>query len=191
MYLIVGLGNPGRNYVDTRHNVGFMTIDRIANKHNIEVIKSKHNALIGEGNINGERVILMKPMTFMNESGRAIIDCVRFLKIPIDNIIVICDDIDIPFGTVRVKKKGSAGTHNGLKSIINHTKDQNFPRIKISVGKKPAYMDLANFVLSRFSNDEKKVLDLQIDDAVEATELIIKSGVDEAMNKLNGVNHLA
>ncbi|NMB09319.1 MAG: aminoacyl-tRNA hydrolase [Tissierellia bacterium] len=191
MYLIVGLGNPGRNYVDTRHNVGFMTIDRIANKHNIEVIKSKHNALIGEGSINGERVILMKPMTFMNESGRAIIDCVRFLKIPIDNIIVICDDIDIPFGTVRVKKKGSAGTHNGLKSIINHTKDQNFPRIKISVGKKPAYMDLANFVLSRFSNDEKKVLDLQIDDAVEATELIIKSGVDEAMNKLNGVNHLA
>lgn len=191
MYLIVGLGNPGRNYVDTRHNVGFMTIDRIANKHNIEVIKSKHNALIGEGSINGERVILMKPMTFMNESGRAIIDCVRFLKIPIDNIIVICDDIDIPFGTVRVKKKGSAGTHNGLKSIINHTKDQNFPRIKISVGKKPAHMDLANFVLSRFSNDEKKVLDLQIDDAVEATELIIKSGVDEAMNKLNGVNHLA
>lgn len=191
MYLIVGLGNPGRNYVDTRHNVGFMTIDRIANKHNIEVIKSKHNALIGEGSINGERVILMKPMTFMNESGRAIIDCVRFLKIPIGNIIVICDDIDIPFGTVRVKKKGSAGTHNGLKSIINHTKDQNFPRIKISVGKKPAYMDLANFVLSRFSNDEKKVLDLQIDDAVEATELIIKSGVDEAMNKLNGVNHLA
>lgn len=191
MYLIVGLGNPGRNYVDTRHNVGFMTIDRIANKHNIEVIKSKHNALIGEGSIKGERVILMKPMTFMNESGRAIIDCVRFLKIPIDNIIVICDDIDIPFGTVRVKKKGSAGTHNGLKSIINHTKDQNFPRIKISVGKKPAYMDLANFVLSRFSNDEKKVLDLQIDDAVEATELIIKSGVDEAMNKLNGVNHLA
>ena len=171
--------------------IGFMTIDRIANKHNIEVIKSKHNALIGEGSINGERVILMKPMTFMNESGRAIIDCVRFLKIPIDNIIVICDDIDIPFGTVRVMKKGSAGTHNGLKSIINHTKDQNFPRIKISVGKKPAYMDLANFVLSRFSNDEKKVLDLQIDDAVEATELIIKSGVDEAMNKLNGVNHLA
>lgn len=191
MYLVVGLGNPGRNYVDTRHNVGFMTIDRLANKYNIEVMKSKYNALIGEGTIEGERVILMKPMTFMNESGRAIIDCVRFLKIPTDNIIVICDDIDIPFGTVRVKKKGSAGTHNGLKSIINHIKEQNFPRIKIAVGKKPVYMDLANFVLSKFSKDERKVLDLEIDDAVKATELIIKNGVDEAMNKLNGVNHLA
>lgn len=190
MYLVVGLGNPGQKYDETRHNVGFMTIDRLSRKYNIDVKKAKHNALVGDGNIGGEKVILMKPMTYMNESGRAIIDCINFYKIPVENIIIVCDDIDIPFGTVRIKKKGSAGTHNGLKSVIQHTQDNKFPRIKIAVGQKPAYMDLANFVLSRFSPEDKKVLDLEIDDAVEAVELIIKDGTDNAMNKLNGRNHL-
>lgn len=189
MKLVVGLGNPGKKYEGNRHNVGFMTIDKIADDNNIIVNKAKFNAVIGEGRIGSEKVILMKPITYMNNSGIAVMECANYYNISVEDIIVICDDIDIPFGTIRIKKKGSSGTHNGLKSIIYHLKDDNFPRVKISVGKKIPQMSLADFVLSNFSSDEKVILKKEIDDSVSSTELIINNEIDEAMNRYNGVNH--
>lgn len=189
MKLVVGLGNPGKKYEGNRHNVGFMAIDKIADNNGITVNKAKFNAVIGEGRIGSEKVILMKPITYMNNSGIAVMECANYYNIPIEDIVVICDDIDIPFGTIRIKKKGSSGTHNGLKSIIYHLKDDNFPRIKISVGKKIPQMNLADFVLSNFSSEEKVILKKEIDDSASSAELIINNEIDEAMNRYNGVNH--
>ena len=190
MKLIVGLGNPGKKYEGNRHNVGFMAIDKLAEENNISINKTKFHSLYGEGRINSEKVILMKPVTYMNNSGIAVMECSNYYNIPVDDIIVICDDIDIPFGTIRIKKKGSAGTHNGLKSIIYHLKSDYFPRVKISVGEKIPQMSLADFVLSNFTKDEIIVLEKEIDDSVKATELIIGSNIEEAMNRFNGKSHL-
>ncbi len=189
MKLVVGLGNPGKKYEGNRHNVGFMAIDKIADNNNIVVNRAKFNAVIGEGRIGSEKVILMKPITYMNNSGIAVMECANYYNISVEDIIIICDDIDIPFGTIRIKKKGSSGTHNGLKSIIYHLKDDNFPRVKISVGKKIPQMSLADFVLSNFSSEEKTILEKEIDDSAISTELIINNRIDEAMNRYNGVNH--
>lgn len=190
MKLIVGLGNPGKKYEGNRHNVGFMAIDKIAKENNISINKAKFHSIYGEGRINSEKVILMKPVTYMNNSGIAVMECSNYYNIPIDDIVVICDDIDIPFGTIRIKKKGSAGTHNGLKSIIYHLKSDNFPRIKISVGEKIPQMSLADFVLSNFKKEEIIILEKEIDDSVKATELIIGNNIEEAMNRFNGKSHI-
>ncbi|WP_100065560.1 aminoacyl-tRNA hydrolase [Miniphocaeibacter massiliensis] len=189
MKLVVGLGNPGKKYEGNRHNVGFMAIDKIAYDNNITINKSKFNSVYGEGRIGNEKVILMKPLTYMNNSGIAVMECKKYYDILVEDIIVICDDIDIPFGTIRIKKKGSAGTHNGLKSIIYHLRDDNFPRFKISVGKKIPQMDLADFVLSNFSNNEKEILQEEIEDVSKAVEISIESSIEEAMNLYNGRNH--
>ncbi|MDL2311100.1 aminoacyl-tRNA hydrolase, partial [Peptostreptococcaceae bacterium OttesenSCG-928-C18] len=133
MKLVVGLGNPGKKYEENRHNVGFMAIDKLASENNINVNKLKFNSVYGEGRIGNEKIILMKPLTYMNNSGIAVMECKNYYGISIEDIYIICDDIDIPFGSIRIKKKGSAGTHNGLKSIIQHLKDDDFPRFKISV----------------------------------------------------------
>ena len=187
MYYIVGLGNPGLQYENTRHNVGFMTIDYLANKYDIDVRKSKFKSLYGQGEISGHKVMLIKPQTYMNNSGEAVRELRDFYKFDIDKLIVIYDDIDIDFGTIRIRKKGSAGSHNGMKSIIYQIQDDQFPRIKVSIGKKPEKWDLANFVLSGFSKEEAEILEDEIRIAAEAIEIILKDDVDKAMNKCNSI----
>lgn len=190
MYYIVGLGNPGLQYENTRHNVGFMTIDYLANKYDIDVRKSKFKSLYGQGEISGHKVMLIKPQTYMNNSGEAVREIRNFYKFDIDKLIVIYDDIDIDFGTIRIRKKGSAGSHNGMKSIIYQIQDDQFPRIKVSIGKKPEKWDLANFVLSGFSKEEAEILEDEIRIAAEAIEIILKDDVDKAMNKCNSIKLL-
>lgn len=185
MYVVVGLGNPGKDYTNTRHNIGFNTIELLANRNNIKLNKVKFKAVYGEGNIGGEKVLLVKPQTYMNNSGITVSEIVRFYKIEAKDLIVIVDDIDIDFASVRVKAKGSAGSHNGLKSIIAHLKDENFSRVKIGIGKKHPGEDLANFVLSNFPKKEIKEIEEAMINASEAVETIIKDDVNGAMNKYN------
>ncbi|WP_311481949.1 aminoacyl-tRNA hydrolase [uncultured Anaerococcus sp.] len=187
MYYIVGLGNPGLQYENTRHNVGFMTIDYLANKYNIDVRRLKYKSLYGQGEISGHKVMLIKPQTYMNNSGEAVRELRDFYKFDIDKLIVIYDDIDIDFGTIRIRKKGSAGSHNGMKSIIYQIQDDQFPRIKLSIGKKPEKWDLANFVLSGFTKEEVSVLEDEIRLAAEGIEIILGQDIDKAMNKCNSV----
>lgn len=187
MYLIAGLGNPGTKYDMTRHNIGFHTIDYMADEMGVKIRKLKYKALYGEGVINGERVILAKPQTFMNLSGESIAEFVKFFKIPVGNVIIISDDISLDTGRIRVRGKGSAGGHNGLKSIIYMLNSDNFPRVRIGVGAPPhADYDLADFVLGRFSKEEIPVLEETIVRADKAVKEIIANGVESAMNKFNG-----
>lgn len=186
MYIIAGLGNPGKEYETTRHNIGFETIDYLSDKYNVRVNKLKFKSLYGETNIGGEKVFLVKPQTFMNLSGEAIREFSAFYKVPAENIIIINDDISLAVGKMRIRRKGSAGGHNGLKSIIYQLNTDNFPRIKIGVGApENKDYDLANYVLGRFSKEEISVLEDIIINASEAIEEIIKRGIDSAMNKYN------
>lgn len=185
MFVVVGLGNPGRAYENTRHNVGFDTIDILARRNNIKLNKIKFKSVYGEGSIGTEKVMLVKPQTYMNNSGITVKEIHDYFKVPIENIIVIVDDIDIDFAAIRIKRKGSAGTHNGLKSIIYLLEKDNFPRVKIGIGKKPENMDLADFVLSRFSKGDRDIIEESLITAAEAVETIIKDGIDIAMNKFN------
>ena len=174
MYYIVGLGNPGIQYENTRHNAGFITIDYLARKYSIDVRKIKFKSLIGQGVISGQKVMLVKPQTYMNNSGEAIREIYKYFDFDHDKLIVIYDDIDIDFGSIRIRKKGSAGTHNGMKSIIYNLEFDDFPRIKVAVGKKPSYMDLANFVLSGFSKQEAKIIEEEVKFASDAIEMILE-----------------
>ena len=185
MHLIVGLGNPTKQYEGTRHNVGFETIDRIAAENQIRVEEKKHKALYGSGYIEGEKVILAKPQTFMNLSGESVRELSDYYKIPAENIIVIYDDISLDVGQLRIRKKGSAGGHNGMKNIISHLGTEVFPRIKVGVGEKPKKYDLADYVLSRFSKEERAIMEEGYQKAVEAVEMILRGEMDEAMNKFN------
>ena len=186
MYLIVGLGNPGRQYEATRHNMGFDTVDCLIEKHNVPQGGVKFNAMYGKGIIGGDKAILMKPLSFMNLSGGPVRDMVNFFKIdPEKELIVISDDIDLDPGQLRIRKQGSAGGHNGLKDIIQKLGTQNFVRIKIGVGAKPQGWDLADHVLSRFPDSERKLVDEAIREAADAVEKIIAQGPDAAMNENN------
>ena len=185
MFVVVGLGNPGKTYNGTRHNVGFHTIDILAERNNINLNKIKFKSVYGEGNINGQKVMLVKPQTYMNNSGQSVRDIVNFFKLPMENLIVIVDDIDIDFASIRIRPKGSAGSHNGLKSIIYLVQRDDFPRVKIGIGKKMEAQDLADFVLSRFSKEEIKDMEEAVVNAAEAVEGIIKFGIENAMNKYN------
>lgn len=187
MYFIVGLGNPGDKYENTRHNMGFLTIDYLSRKFDIKVKKLKFKSLYGQGEISGQKVMLIKPQTYMNSSGEAIRELRNYYNFDMDKLIVIVDDIDIIFGTIRIKAKGSSGSHNGMKSIIYNLVDDSFPRIKIAVGKKPEYMDLANFVLSGFTEKEVEIIRDEIALASDAVEMILDSGVEKAMNKFNSI----
>lgn len=184
--IIIGLGNPGNKYENTRHNVGFCAIDMISGKHGIKVDRLKHKALTGDGSIKGERVLLVKPQTFMNLSGESVRDIAEWYKLPKENMIVIYDDVDLPVGTVRIRPKGSSGTHNGMKSVIYQLQSDDFPRIRIGIGKAPEGWDLADYVLSRFSSDEAKAIQLSIERAAEAAIAIVSDGVAAAMNLYNG-----
>lgn len=185
LYVVVGLGNPGKDYTNTRHNVGFNTVDLIAKRNNIDLNKIKFKSVYGEGFIGREKVILVKPQTYMNNSGITVRELTQFYKLPIENIIVIVDDIDIGFADLRIKAKGSAGSHNGLKSIIYHLQEDKFPRVKIGIGKKHPEQDLADFVLSRFSKEEAPDIESSISKAAEAVEVMIAEGTESAMNKFN------
>ena len=186
MFLIVGLGNPEKKYDKTRHNIGFDTIDALADKYNISMNEKKHKALCGTGVIDGVKVLLAKPQTYMNLSGDSVAEIVNFYKIdPEEEMIVIFDDISLAPGNIRVRKKGSAGGHNGIKSIIARTGTQNFMRIKVGVGEKPAGWELADHVLGYFSREDRALVEDAIKDAEAAAVLMMQGQVDKAMNDFN------
>lgn len=186
MYIIAGLGNPTSKYEGTRHNVGFEAIDILAKKYGIKVNLAKHKSLCGSGVIGGEKVLIMKPQTYMNLSGEAVAEAVKFYKInPEDELIVIFDDISLEPGRLRLRRKGSAGGHNGIKSIIGMTGTDGFKRIKVGVGQKPAGWDLADYVLGRFNKEDRAAVDDALARAAEAAELIVNNEFDKAMNKYN------
>ena len=188
-HVVVGLGNPGAQYLHTRHNAGFLAIDYICKKYGATVNKSAHKGLVGEAVIAGKRVILVKPQTFMNLSGECVRAVLDFYKISPDNLIVIYDDISLPVGRLRVRRDGSAGGHNGIKSILEHLGTKTFPRIKIGVGEKPhPDYDLASWVLSEFSVEELKVLDATLPTVCEGLEKILGSTIDDAMQICNKKN---
>lgn len=185
-YIIAGLGNPGKEYVYTRHNAGFIFIDRLCEKYNIECDRLKFKAFCGEVMINNHRCLVMLPQTFMNLSGDAISEAAFFYKIPPENIIVIYDDISLPFGTLRIRRKGSAGGHNGIKSIIYRLNSDNFPRIKIGVGDRADKdEDLKDYVLGNFGKKEIEELKSVLANGISALELIINNNIEEAMNKFS------
>ncbi len=186
MYLVAGLGNPGREYDMTRHNIGFHAIDYIADELGVKIKKLKYKSIYGEGIINGEKVLLVKPQTYMNLSGESVSEFAKFFKIPTENIIIISDDIALETGRIRIRKKGSAGGHNGLKNIIYMLNSENFNRIRIGVGapSHPDY-DLKDFVLGRFTKEEIPVLEDAIVKSHKAVKEIISRGADSAMNKYN------
>lgn len=186
MYIIIGLGNPTAQYEGTRHNVGFDVIDRLAEKYNIAVDTKKHRAYIGKGMIDGQKVILAKPQTYMNLSGESVRELAEYYKVdPEQEILVIYDDISLDVGQLRIRKKGSAGGHNGIKNIIAHLGTQVFPRIKVGVGEKPKNYDLADYVLGHFSKAEREQMEAGYDRAVEAVRLILAGETDAAMNQYN------
>lgn len=184
MYLIVGLGNPGKKYELTRHNIGFEVIDLLSKTLDIPVNKTKFKALIGEGRIGAEKVVLAKPQTFMNLSGEAVMAMMSFYGIDPEHLIVIYDDIDTVPGKIRIRKKGSAGTHNGMRNIIYLLKEDAFPRVRIGIGKQK-HGDLADYVLSRFSKEEIPMMGEVIEKAKDSVLMMIEKNVDEAMNTFN------
>ena len=186
MFIIAGLGNPDRQYEGTRHNVGFDVIDRLADKYNIAVDVKKHRAMLGKGVIEGQKVILAKPQTYMNLSGESIRSLVDYYKIDGEHeLLVIYDDINLGVGQLRIREKGSAGGHNGIKNIIAHLGTQVFPRIRVGVGEKPSRYDLADYVLGHFSRAEKELMDEGYDHAVKAVRMILSGRIGDAMSEYN------
>ena len=184
MKIIAGLGNPGKEYENTKHNVGFLTIDILAEKYGIKVNKIKFKGLVGEGMIGTEKVILVKPQTYMNLSGQCIREIVAFYKLDIEDLVVIYDDIDLPMGNLRIRKKGSAGTHNGMRSIIYDLQDDGFPRVRVGIGGERRG-DLANYVISGFSGDDRKLIEEAIVKAADAVACLVEDGIDRAMVDYN------
>lgn len=186
-FMVVGLGNPGDKYRYTRHNTGFLALSYMAQKLNFDISKARFNALCGEAMLGTHRTLFLLPQTFMNNSGEAVRPAMDFYKIPVERVLVVYDDISLPCGKLRIRPSGSAGGHNGIKSIIEHTGSENFPRIKIGVGEKPhPEMDLADWVLSGFSQEERAVLFEKFDKTYQAATLIADGKINEAMNRCNG-----
>ena len=186
MKLIAGLGNPGKEYSGTRHNIGFAVIDALSDKYNIDVSKVKFNGLIGEGRIGSEKVLLLKPLTYMNLSGESIRELVDYFKVdPKEELLVIYDDISLNPGQIRIRKKGSAGGHNGIKNIIAQLGTDTFQRIKVGVGEKPKGYDLAAYVLGHFHGEDLELMEEGYEKAISATEEILKGEIDAAMNEYN------
>ena len=183
-HIVVGLGNPGKEYESTRHNAGFIAIDYVAERAGVKIDRVKFHSLIGEGSLGNTRVIFMKPTTYMNNSGAAIGEAAAFYKIPPENVIVLHDEISFDPGIIRIRRKGSAGGHNGLKSIISHLSSEDFPRIKIGVGKKPSpEYDLVNWVLGKFSQDDLDKIKVRLSDMYDAVVYTVSGKIDEAMCK--------
>lgn len=186
MKLIVGLGNPTTKYEKTRHNVGFEVIDRLSKEYNITVDIAKHKGLYGKGKMEGQSVILLKPMTYMNLSGESVVAVANYFKLEPEDIIVIYDDINLDVGRLRIRERGSAGGHNGIKNMIAHLGTDTFPRIRVGVGMKPPKMDLADYVLSRFSKEEQEMMEEGYHKACKALELMVMDDISKAMNAYNG-----
>ena len=185
-WLVVGLGNPGEQYENTRHNVGFQVADELAERADIPVQRLKFRALTGTAELGGEKVLLLKPVTYMNLSGEAVGEAARFYKVPPERVLVVSDDVSLPVGRLRVRRGGSAGGHNGLKSIIQHLGTDQFPRVKIGVGAKPhPDYDMADWVLGKFTGEDKKTIDEAVKRAADAVECYIRDGADRAMNRFN------
>ena len=185
-YLIVGLGNPGPKYEMTRHNAGFLAVDLLALQEHVDIKKLKFHALVGDVRLGGERCLLMKPQTMMNLSGDAVAEAANFYKIPPERVLVVCDDISLPVGKLRLRRHGSAGGHNGLRSIIGQLHSDQFPRLKIGVGQKPhPDYDLVDWVLGHFSPQDAKIMDETADRACDAIECLLSQGMDRAMAKFN------
>lgn len=185
MYLIIGLGNPEKDYSKTRHNMGFNVVNKVAEKYGIEINKKKFDSLYGEGIIENEKVILLKPQTYMNLSGKAIIQAVNFYKIPLENICVIYDDMDIAPGIIKIRKKGGAGSHNGMKSVVSELKSEDFARIRVGIGTPKFKEDSINYVIGAIPQEELIILDEGTTKAAEAITTILQEGIDKAMNKFN------
>ncbi len=184
MYIIAGLGNPGKKYENTRHNLGFITVDLLAEKHGVKINKIKNKALVGECTISGQKVLFVKPQTYMNLSGSSIREIMAFYKEEPEHLIVIYDDIDIPMGTIRLRKKGSAGTHNGMRSIIYDLQYDDFPRIRVGIGRDKRG-ELVDYVIGNFSKEDRPLLEAAVEKAAEAAECIVSEGIDIAMNRFN------
>ena len=184
MYIIAGLGNPGKRYENTRHNIGFIAVDLLAERNDIKINKIKHKALVGEGRISGQKVLLIKPQTYMNLSGESLREVMAYYKEDLENLVVIYDDIDLPTGTVRIRKKGSAGTHNGMRSIVYDLQSDQFPRIRIGIGAQKKG-ELRDFVIGGFSKEEKEPLKEAVKRTALAAECIVEKGIDKAMNEYN------
>lgn len=186
-WMLVCLGNPGDQYENTRHNVGFMVADQLGERYRLPIQKLKFKALTNIFSISGEKVLVMKPVTYMNLSGEAVGEAARFYKLPPERVLVISDDVSLPVGKLRIRKGGSAGGHNGLKSIIQHLGTDQFPRIKVGVGQKPhPDYDMADWVLSKFAGEDLKTITEAIRKAADAVECLIQEGPDKAMNRFNG-----
>ena len=185
MYLIVGLGNPENEYANTRHNMGFCTINKIAAEFKIDMTKTKFNGIYGTGMIEGQKVVLLKPQTYMNLSGDALKAFWDYYKLDLDDLIIIYDDIDVEKGNIKIRKKGSSGSHNGMKSIVQNLGTEEFTRIRIGIGRPEHSNDMINYVIGKIDEEEQKRLAPGIDLAKDATIEIIKNGVDMAMNKFN------
>ena len=186
MKLIVGLGNPGKEYDMTRHNTGFYCLDVLSDEMNQSIDKEKFKGLYTKFKYKGEDVILLKPQTYMNNSGESVAAVMQFFKIPVEDLLVIYDDMDMPTGKLRLREKGSAGGHNGIKNIIAHLGTQQFSRIRIGVGEKPAGWDLADYVLGRFPAEEEPTIRTALEQTVKACETILTDSVEAAMNQFNG-----
>lgn len=185
MYMIAGLGNPTPEYENTRHNVGFHVIDCIADRFNIDVTENRLKAVCGRGMIGTEKVILLKPQTYMNSSGESVRAAADFYKVTPDRIIIVSDDIDLPQGQLRIRRSGSAGGHNGLKSIIQHLGSEGFNRVRVGIGAKPEGWDLADYVLSKLKGNDRKCMEEAYDRAAKAVEMIVTEGIAAAMNEFN------
>ncbi|MBI5931476.1 MAG: aminoacyl-tRNA hydrolase [Chloroflexi bacterium] len=185
-YLIVGLGNPGRQYVDTRHNIGFMAVDALANAYSLKFDGNKSKALFAEGPVAGKRVVVAKPQTYMNESGLAVRGLMDFYKIPLTHLIVVSDDLDIPLGTLRIRPKGGAGGQKGLRNIIAQVGSEDFARMRIGIGRPPGRMDAAAYVLQPFLKPDQVLLQETLSRAIKAVEVWLENGIDAAMNRQNG-----
>lgn len=185
-YLIVGLGNPGNKYENTRHNAGFLAVDALAEKLDVKIDRLKFKSLCGDARIGSHRVLLMKPSTFMNNSGQAVQEAIQFYKVPVEHVLVLFDDVSLDVGKLRIRRQGSDGGHNGIKSILYLTGKATFPRIKIGVGKKPhPDYDLADWVLGKFKKEDTKTLDQMFSDAADAAVMIVEGKIDRAMNQYN------
>jgi PTH1 family peptidyl-tRNA hydrolase len=183
--LIVGLGNPGRGYAFNRHNLGFMAVDKLALRHSIDLRRVQSKAIVGSGRLADRPVILAKPQTYMNLSGESVSALARFYKVPPDAVLVVYDELDIPFGTIRLREKGGPGGHNGMRSIIQHL-GNDFPRLRLGIGRPPGRMDPAAFVLQDFGRDELPLVSEMLTTAVEAIEAFVRDGIQLAMSRYNG-----
>ena len=185
-FLVIGLGNPGREYRETRHNVGFMVIDRLCARLGVSLSRVQSKALTGAGVMEGHKIILAKPQTFMNLSGQSVGGLVRFYKVPLANLMVAHDDLDIPLGTLRIRPGGGSAGQKGMASIIQQLGTQDFARLRIGIGRPPGRMDPSAYVLEKFVGDERKIVDLVMDRAVAAVEIFVRDGLEAAMTQFNG-----